>query len=111
MKICAAAIKMVGEEKTVLISGANHADCENYARDMGIAADIKIKEAMVRGFVTSDLTFVDRFEALVVAKDQQQLIEDYKTADRMMSYMLDMNTIPDDKKYLLGTGIVGPTES
>lgn len=110
MKICAAAIKMVGEEKTVLISGATHADCENYARDMGIAADIKIKEAVVRGFVTSDLTFVDRFGALVIAKDRKQLKESYETADRMMSYMLDMDTVPENKKYLLGTGIVGPPE-
>lgn len=107
MKICAAAVKYTGKRKTVLVSGSSHVDCEDYARDMEIAAGIELTEVPVKGFVTSDLTFKDRVEALEIVKEQGQMKDGFHDPDRLMSYMLDLSTVPSDKRYLLGTGIVG----
>jgi len=105
MFICAAAVKFIGSRGVKIITGASHADCLSYACEMGTPSEIGLLSAPVQGFITSEKTFVNRQEAYEIAKEKGQLNGDAcRKTVVLQSYMLDVTTVPEEFRYMLGTG-------
>ena len=73
--ILCAAVKIRIDHEAIIISGYRHGDCFNVIHKLCYNKYIAQSECE-QGFLTSSGRFVDRIEAMVIAKQADQLIRD-----------------------------------
>jgi hypothetical protein len=78
-KITCAAIKYraKGEQKFKVVTGRSHADCFKVLASMNLYSSMRDMDVETQGFLSSESGFVNREEALSIAKAARQVSDDY----------------------------------
>lgn len=89
-KIKSAAIKYRknGDTEFKYATGMSHSQCINYFSCIELRSNMRDMDAEVQGFMTSEDRFVDRVEALAIAKKAGQ-VSKYYTRDYLISEAID----------------------
>jgi hypothetical protein len=71
-----AAIKFTKNNKEITIKGTRHCDCYEILFKQYHIPYMSTNYNIIEGFVTSDGIFLDRYEAYLIAKENNQIISD-----------------------------------